>query len=173
MLKKRLPIRAAVREATEQVRDVMADLRPPVLDDYGLVAALHWQVERFAARTGISAEVAGDDLTPRPEIAVELVLFRAVQEALTNVAKHARARRASVSVRQEGGTVRIEVVDDGVNALIFPSGDAEALAERLGRILGDPVLSERLRSGARTSVAGLDTASAAEKLAGLFRAHVR
>lgn len=117
---------ALLTAASDQVRDVMADLRPPVLDDYGLVAALRWQVERLASRTGLQAAISGADLTPRPPISVEIALFRAVQEALTNVAKHARASQVTVSVDQRHGGVRIVVADDGIGFVVGAEPRREA-----------------------------------------------
>ncbi|MFQ6102094.1 MAG: GAF domain-containing protein [Anaerolineae bacterium] len=105
---------ALVKETTERVRDVMADLRPPVLDDYGLVAALHWHGERFGSRTGIAVTVQGEQPDPRPDIHIENALFRIAQEALTNVTKHAQATQATVTVEVDGETVRLVIADDGV-----------------------------------------------------------
>jgi two-component system sensor histidine kinase UhpB len=103
-----------VDETTERVRSVMADLRPPVLDDYGLVAALHWYVERFAERTEIAVAVEGEELDPRLFPRIENALFRIAQEALTNVGKHAQATQANVSLETDGETTRMTVIDDGV-----------------------------------------------------------
>jgi len=103
-----------VEQTTERIRDVMADLRPPVLDDYGLVAALHWYGEQFARRTGIAIAVEGEEPVPRLATRVENALFRIAQEALTNVAKHAQATHVTVTVEVDGGTLRLVVADDGI-----------------------------------------------------------
>jgi two-component system sensor histidine kinase UhpB len=103
-----------VEQTTERIRDVMSDLRPPVLDDYGLVAALHWYGERLAQRTGIAVDVEGEELVPRPPARVENALFRIAQEALTNVTKHAQATNVTVTVELDTGTLRLIVADDGV-----------------------------------------------------------
>jgi PAS domain S-box-containing protein len=105
-----------VEETTERVRDVMADLRPPLLDDYGLVTALRWLGEQVAARTGIPIEVQGEELDPRLSGPVENSLFRIVQEALTNAAKHAQASHVAIIVEEanDGRAVRLTVADDGV-----------------------------------------------------------
>lgn len=102
-----------VEQTAERIRDVMADLRPPVLDDYGLVAALHWYGEQFAGRTGLSVAVEGEKPVPRLVPRVENALFRIAQEALTNVAKHAQATRVTVTVEVESGVVRLVIADDG------------------------------------------------------------
>lgn len=103
-----------LEQTAERIRDVMAELRPPVLDDYGLVAALHWYGEQFAQRTGIAIAVEGGELLPRPVERVESALFRIAQEALTNVAKHAQATRVRVSVAADRQTLRLLVADDGI-----------------------------------------------------------
>jgi signal transduction histidine kinase/DNA-binding NarL/FixJ family response regulator len=105
---------ALVEQTTERIRDVMADLRPPVLDDYGLVAALRWCGEQFASRTGIAISVHGEELDPRLPADVETVLFRIAQEALTNATKHAQATQVTMAVKVDDETVRLVVADDGV-----------------------------------------------------------
>ena len=103
-----------VEQTAERIRDVMAYLRPPVLDDYGLVAALHWYGEQFAQRTDIAVTVEGEEPVPRLAARVENALFRIAQEALTNVAKHAQATQVTVIVEADGGALRLVVADDGV-----------------------------------------------------------
>jgi PAS domain S-box-containing protein len=102
-----------VEETTHQIRDVMADLNPPVLDEYGLMAAIKWYSGDFSNRTGIATQVSGDkgdlDLEPR----VEKILFRLVQESLNNVAKHAQASRAEIGVKINSDMVRLTVKDNG------------------------------------------------------------
>ncbi|GAF67315.1 unnamed protein product, partial [marine sediment metagenome] len=103
-----------LEQTAERIRDVMANLRPPVLDDYGLVAALHWHGEQFAQRTDIAVAVEGEEPVPRLAARVENALFRIAQEALTNVAKHAQATQVTVTVEADDGTLRLIVADDGV-----------------------------------------------------------
>ncbi len=107
---------ALVEQMTERIYGVMADLRPPVLDDYGLMAALRWYSARFASRVNIIVTVQGEDPVPRLDAPVENVLFRIAQEALTNVAKHAQATQVTVAVEAEvdSGTVRLVIADDGI-----------------------------------------------------------
>jgi len=105
---------ALVEETTERIRGVMAELRPPVLDDYGLVATLHWYGAQFASRTGIAVTVQGEEPLPRLAPPIENALFRITQEALTNVAKHAQATRVTVTVEADEEAVRLIVADDGI-----------------------------------------------------------
>jgi len=102
-----------VEETTERIRDVMADLRPEVLDDYGLVAALRWYGERFSERTGMATIVQGKEPLPRMPEVIESAFFRIAQEALTNVAKHAGGRQVSVNFEERDETFRLTVADDG------------------------------------------------------------
>ncbi|MHB0936809.1 MAG: PAS domain-containing sensor histidine kinase [Armatimonadota bacterium] len=97
----------------ESVRDVMANLRPPALDDYGLVAALRWHGDELSRPTGLAIEVRATDADFRLSPEKEIALFRIVQEALINVVRHARATRIDITVSAVQDTIRIEVTDDG------------------------------------------------------------
>ena len=92
----------------------MAWLRPPVLDDYGLVVALRWYTDRFSERSGVAALLREEDCSSRLPIAVETTLFRIVQEVLTNVAKHSQARQVDIILKKVDGLVQLTVADDGV-----------------------------------------------------------
>ncbi len=105
---------ALVEKIGETIRNVMAELRPPVLDDYGLLSALRWYGGEFSQRTGIGVEVQGEEATPRLARPVELALFRIAQEALTNIAKHAAASEVALSEMIESDTVRLVIADNGV-----------------------------------------------------------
>ena len=105
---------ALVQEATASIRRVMDDLRPPMLDDFGLVATLHWYGAQFASRTGVAVTVQGKKPIPRLAAPIENALFHVVQEGLTNVAKHARATQVTVTVVADDGAVHMVVADDGV-----------------------------------------------------------
>lgn len=103
-----------VEEAVMHMRNVMADLHPPVLDDYGLAAALRWYADRFSKRTEIPVRVeeaweTGTRLSPR----LETVLFRIAQEALTNAALHAGARQVIIRLESHEQIHRMKVEDDG------------------------------------------------------------
>jgi signal transduction histidine kinase len=104
---------ALVDRTVESMRNVMTELRPAVLDDYGLAAMLHWYADEFGRRTGMSIRVSGDDPSPRLAAAVERTLFRIAQESLTNVAKHAGARNVELRLEPGAGSFRLSVIDDG------------------------------------------------------------
>ncbi len=103
-----------VEETVRSIRGVMDDLRPHVLDDYGLLAALHWYGEQFFRRTGLPMEVRGEELISRLPLEVETALFRIAQEALTNVAKHARASTVTVTLDETADVIRLSVADNGI-----------------------------------------------------------
>lgn len=105
--------RDQLHKAEEQLRQLSHELRSPVLDDLGLEPALNFLVQGFAARTGLEITVEGSTGERLPE-GVETVLYRSVQEALTNVAKHARATRVSIELQREPQVIRCIVTDDGI-----------------------------------------------------------
>jgi signal transduction histidine kinase len=102
-----------VEETTVHIRDVMAELHPPVLDDYGLLAALRWYCERFSDRTEIDVDVRGEEPSPRLSLIVESIFFRIAQEALNNVSKHAEASLATVMLEDADDHLRMIVEDNG------------------------------------------------------------
>ncbi len=109
----RLDAGALVGRALAQVRDLSNLLRPSVLDDLGLVAAVGALVDDFSARTRISTSVDVGGVTQRLPPDTEVVIYRVVQEALTNVAKHAQATRASVRLTIDEHQAALTVEDDG------------------------------------------------------------
>lgn len=100
-------------ETIARIRDVMADLRPPALDDYGLLAALRNYAQPYAARLGIPVMVHGEDIQPRLAITIETALFRIAQEALSNIAKHAQARHIGITLTATRDDVTLVIADDG------------------------------------------------------------
>jgi signal transduction histidine kinase len=102
-----------IREEIAGLRRIMADLRPPILDQRGLVEALREYARRLGATAGIACTV-DSRLEERLSPASETVLYRVAQEALQNVSKHSKASAARISIRQSQGWVRLEVQDDGI-----------------------------------------------------------
>jgi PAS domain S-box-containing protein len=103
-----------VDEALRCTRDLSASLHPHMLDDLGLGAAVGWLVERFIRPSLPNIEMRFQLLPARSLPAIELVAFRVVQEALTNVVRHAGASRVGVMLEVHAGELNIEVIDDGV-----------------------------------------------------------
>ncbi|MFC1932618.1 ATP-binding protein [Chloroflexota bacterium] len=150
-----------VEQTTEQIRDVMSTLRPPVLDEYGLVAALHWYGEQYTRRTKIEVSVEGEEPVPRLAARVENTLFRIAQEALTNVAKHAQATKVMVTIEVEDKTSSMVVTDDGIgfDPAHLPDSDAGrrfgllTMKERTEAVHGDFHIESSPGSGTRLTVA--------------------
>jgi PAS domain S-box-containing protein len=102
-----------IDDTIQAVREISTELRPGVLDDLGLVAALDWQLHNFEQIMGISSSFAGDMEDGRLDEDLSVALFRITQEALTNVARHARANRVDVHLAKEGDSLLLEIADDG------------------------------------------------------------
>jgi two-component system sensor histidine kinase UhpB len=130
-----------VDRTIEQVRNLSLDLRPAMLDDLGLAAALRWYVNRQAKRADYVAELDLDDALPRLPPAQETMCFRVVQEALTNVARHAQASQVWIAIRGAGDKIGLSVRDDGVGF------DVAAARQRAvhGASLGLLGIEERVR----------------------------
>ena len=95
------------------VKRISAELRPGVLDDLGLVAAIEWQAEEFQSRTGISCNVKVDPQDLMVDQDRSTAIFRIFQETLTNVARHAHATRVSVVLKERGERLTLRVRDNG------------------------------------------------------------
>jgi len=101
-------------QTLEQVRELSLDLHPSMLDDFGLEPTLEWYMERYSQRDELDIEFeAGGFEGKRLAPAIELALFRAVQEAMTNVSRHAHAGKVWVRLARRAGAVSLSVEDDG------------------------------------------------------------
>lgn len=107
-------IRKAVENAVGSIRDMALLLRPPMLDDLGLVAALEWQARETSRRSEMEVEVAAGEMGNDPSDQVKVCIYRLVQEALQNAANHSHAKNAKVLVQRKKGALEVEVSDDGV-----------------------------------------------------------
>jgi signal transduction histidine kinase len=120
--------------SVNEIRDIALLLRPSMLDDLGLTAAIQWQAREVSRRTGLAVKVSpqaeADDL---PE-GLSICLYRVAQEALQNIARHAQAKTVNIELKQEAGRLVLTVHDDGIGF------DAEHL-----RGLGMVGMEERLR----------------------------
>ena len=104
-----------VAEVIALVRDVMSNLRPTILDDYGLESALRTYVHEFQTRYGIPVQFeTRTSSAPRLDSSIEITLLRITQEALTNIARHARASQAILSLRLNEKQVHLTIEDDGI-----------------------------------------------------------
>ncbi len=104
---------ARIDEAVQSVRRIASGLRPEVLDQLGLFAAIEWQAADFQRRSGIRCLVSLPEAAPELDAERSTAAFRAFQELLTNVARHANATRADVRVIVNAGTLALVVADNG------------------------------------------------------------
>jgi PAS domain S-box-containing protein len=107
-------VRALIEDTTASIREVCSDLRPPVLDYAGLFAALESYAKQFQRRTNMAVRIDCPSPNLRLAPALESVLFRIAQEALTNCAKHSRARSILLSLRMDSRPVVLTIGDDGI-----------------------------------------------------------
>lgn len=123
---------AVIDGAMREVRDVAIDLRPAILDDLGLVAALRWYLSRQGRLVGYRTSFGADHIPLGLSDEVASACFRAVQEALTNVARHARATRVRVELRRMHDTLVLMVEDDGAGFDVLRSGRRAGKRPTLG-----------------------------------------
>ncbi|MFL5924636.1 MAG: GAF domain-containing protein [Gaiellaceae bacterium] len=106
-------LRELVVATLQDVRRLAVELRPKVLDDFGLVPALERLTSGFAEQTGIAVDLEVGAITDRLPPEIETAIYRIVQEALTNVVKHSRAQRVSVLLTRSDGRIKAVIEDDG------------------------------------------------------------
>jgi signal transduction histidine kinase len=100
-------------QVLQHIRNLALDLRPSMLDELGLVPALRWYVGRQAERAGWELNFQADGVLTRPAPGVEISCFRLTQEALTNVARHAEAKKVEVHLEMSDRELDIVIRDDG------------------------------------------------------------
>jgi PAS domain S-box-containing protein len=105
--------RSLADEVDERISELALDLRPSLLDDLGLLPTLKWYVERYSQRLNVHVELTAAGLDDRLPAEVEVTLYRVVQEALTNIARHARARNVQLSLERAAANVTAVIQDDG------------------------------------------------------------
>ncbi|MFH1075541.1 MAG: ATP-binding protein [Pseudomonadota bacterium] len=148
-------------DTTEQIRDVMAELRPPVLDDYGLFPALRWYCERFQKLTGVDIVLQCVNIMRLPQ-AQETALFRIAQESLVNAVKHAQPGRITVGLKETAFRVRLMIEDDGVGFNLRGGNDKErikssgwgliTMRQRAAAVGADITINSRLQVGTCVTV---------------------
>ncbi|HSC74313.1 MAG TPA: sensor histidine kinase [Gaiellaceae bacterium] len=144
--------REAVRLALDEVRRISRDLRPEMLEHLGLVSALTELTSSFARITGIDVERRFASALPKLEPEVELAIYRIAQESLTNVARHAQARKVVIALEPARGSVVLRVVDDGRGFAAAPveQGGLRSMRERA--LLVDGALAIRSAPGGGVEV---------------------
>jgi signal transduction histidine kinase len=106
-------IKTLAESAVKSIRDIALLLRPPMLDDLGLVPALEWQAREVSRRSEMEVEVHSENISEDLPDETKVCIYRLVQEALNNAATHAAARNAKVTVTQDADKISVEVTDDG------------------------------------------------------------
>jgi signal transduction histidine kinase len=130
-------------DLSEQVHDLSLDLRPSILDDLGLLPTLVWHFQRYGDHTGITINFAHDGLNRRFPAPVETAAYRIVQEALTNIARHAHVQEAAVRVWADGETLNVQVEDlgAGFDEQSIRRGGLSGMRERAALLGGDFTLT--------------------------------
>jgi signal transduction histidine kinase len=146
-------LHVAMREAVGNIRRLVYDLRPPALDDLGLLAAIRERAAQYSTLSLQVVVIAPEALPPLPA-AVEVAAYRIVQEALMNVVKHAQAKTCTVHIgvgAPSGAPLRIEIVDDGVGVSDHhPAGvGLRSMQERAAELGGTCALERMLTGGTR------------------------
>lgn len=121
-------LKVSASDTVKELQSLIYDLRPSLLDDLGLVRALHWYAQERLQAHGVEVSVDMPSEAQRLPPEVETALFRIGQEAMTNIGKYAQAQEVYISLRIEPRTVQMEIVDDGVGF-----APAEVLAGKNGR----------------------------------------
>lgn len=132
-------MRHLIKLTFTSLRRIAADLRPVMLDDLGLAAAIEWLVSNFVSRYGIETDARIDVGPGEPSKLVATTLFRVVQEALTNIARHAQASQVQVQLTCSATECRVVVQDNGIGAT------PESLTRKVPFSLGLQGIRERVR----------------------------
>jgi len=125
---------AIVDRMMEQIHEMSLDLRPAMLDDLGLVPTLRWYVKRFAKRADIDIKLELINLTERMDPSLETNLYRIVQEALTNVARHAHATKVLIRLKLEQSILQLSIIDDGCGFDVKKSEEDRSATHGMGLI---------------------------------------
>ncbi len=149
-------LRELVVATLQDVRRLAVELRPKVLDDFGLVPALERLTQGFAEHTGISVDLEASGLTERPPVEVETAIYRIVQESLTNVVKHAQASSVSVVLTRGDGRIKAVIEDDGTGFEPETAGGEGiglvGMRERIELLDGSLTVESSERSGTTVAV---------------------
>lgn len=145
-----------VMEAVTQVRQLSYSLRPGILDDLGLLAALQWCLNDFSKRTGISVDFKHAGLEQQFPIEVSTAAFRIVQEALTNVARYAGVKEVKIEAEAVDGKLKVQVSDRGVGfnpaQVAATCGGIRGMRERAYLVGGDVSVSSSPSAGTVVSI---------------------
>lgn len=149
-------LKQTAQEALDEMRLLIFELRPPLLAQVGLVAALQARLNAVEGRAQLQTKLIADEIGALPT-PVEEALYRIAQEALNNALKHARARAIVIRILQSGGSLTLDIEDDGVG---FSPAEAAAgggmglrgIAERVAQLRGALTLTSAPAAGTRMHV---------------------
>ena len=170
--------RALAESTLQSVRDLSQVLHPSMLDDFGLPEALRAHLRGFSRRTGIRAQLTHERMDDRLSPELEVCVYRIVQEALTNVARHSGASSCTVSLVRRDGLLHLTIEDDGrgISATALRPVDARrglgliAMRERAQALAGTFEVDNRREGGTRVIVRlpapAVEPPVAAQQLAG-------
>lgn len=146
-------ISSLINDSIITVQRLTSELRPHILDDLGLVAAIDWYTGEYIKRTGITMNLNIDKSISLPN-EVELVIFRILQESLTNIARHSKAENAEIIFYRQNSDVILEIKDDGIGISSVDRKSPKSLgllnmSERAREIGGTFVIESRKKQGTR------------------------
>jgi signal transduction histidine kinase len=149
-------LQETAQEALDEMRLLIFELRPPILEQAGLVAALQARLGAVEGRVNLEAQLIADGVGQLPAV-VEQALYRIAQEALNNALKHARAQRITVALQQTQSTVILVVTDDGIGFDLASTSDTGGLglrgiAERVAQLGGTFTIQSTPAAGTQLRV---------------------
>jgi two-component system, NarL family, sensor histidine kinase UhpB len=151
-------VRQLVEQIGREMRNLAFELRPSLLDDFGLIPAVQQSLEAWSARSGIRFELEVTGLTARLPVDLETAVYRVTQEAVTNVARHAQATVVTIAIKHCGAWIEIAIEDDGcgfdVDAVLTRQAASGSMGlrgirERVALLDGDLEIRSRPGDGTR------------------------
>lgn len=147
-------IKSATESAVKSIRDMALLLRPPMLDDLGLIPALEWQAREVSRRSNLEVAVDSENVSDRLPDELKVCIYRLVQEALNNAATHSGAKSAKVTVVRKGDQISVRVEDDGLG--FDPSRTRGmgllGMEERVRRLNGTFTVESAIGKGTKVTV---------------------
>jgi signal transduction histidine kinase len=145
-------VELAVSRIIRTVRKIATDLRPGILDELGIVAAIEWMAKDFQRRAGIICEVSGRGADQVSDPVLSTAIFRIVQEALTNVSRYSAASKVKMSLVRKGDTLIVDVRDNGIGIMEGKIFDPKSLGligirERVLLLGGEALISGKPGEG--------------------------
>ncbi len=156
LLKRTAYLDNVVDQTIDATHRIAASLRPPVLD-FGIVSAIDWQLQHFGRTTDIAYEFSAPDEAIPLDPDAAITVFRIVQEALTNVAKHAQAKKVKVALALQGDELQVSIVDNGLGIPSSPASNGAGfgllgMTERAAALGGELAVQPAKRRGTQVSL---------------------